>query len=200
MIDIKNYEVKKFSFFSSEDPYEMRFGHEICWSRIYEYPFVLSEIEALGRKDLKIHNCSWGFRDMHVAFKTWLDIKYPETIHSDIRPNTLYNTVVWDITKAPSEVWAENFDVVINVSTLEEVPSDHIEILKNHLVQLKKGGRFIATFDIPGLQIENMEDFLEEKIVTPPSKLNPRNSRIEDKVLKLPDNFATGYMVIERKN
>lgn len=198
MIDINEFKVLKLSFFSAEDAFDLRFGHEICWSRIYEYPFVLAELAAIAKKHLKIHNCSWGFRDVHVAFKTWLDISYPETIHSDIRPSTLYNTVVWDINSPPNESFVENYDAVINISTLEEVPTDHIQILKNHLVQLRRGGRFIATFDVPGLQLEEIENYLGQKIVTPPNRLSPRNSQIEDKVLSLPDDFTSGYLVVER--
>ena len=198
MIDINEFRVLKFSFFSAEDAFDLRFGHEICWSRIYEYPFVLAELVAIPKKHLKIHNCSWGFRDMHVAFKTWLEISYPETIHSDIRPSTLYNTVVWDINSPPNESFVENYDAVINISTLEEVPTDHIQIMKNHLIQLRRGGRFIATFDVPGLQLEEIENYLGQKIVTPPNRLSPRNSQIEDKVLSLPDDFTSGYLVVER--
>lgn len=194
----KTYQVKKFSFFSSEDPYSFEFCHEICWSRIYEYPFILRELETIGRTDLSIHNCSWGFRDIHLVFKTWLDILYRKVFHSDLKPSTLYNTSVWDITTFPPESLHDAFDAVINVSTIEEVPHDHIEVMKNHLVQLRKGGRFICTFDYPGIQLEKIEHFLEEKIVIPPSRLTPRNSRLEDKVINLPHDFNVGYLVIER--
>ena len=199
MININEFRVVKFSFFSTNDPCDLRFGHEICWSRIYEYPFALNEIEAIPREQKKIHNCSWGFRDMHVAFKTWLDIQFPNTVHSDIRPSSLYNTVVWDISSPPNESFLENFDAVLNISTLEEVNAEHTQILENHLMQLRKGGRFIATFDVPGLQLEKVENYLDQKIVTPPNKLSPRNSKIKDEVLSLPDDFAAGYLVIERK-
>jgi hypothetical protein len=36
----------------------------------------------------------------------------------------------------------------------------------SHYVQLRRGGRFIGTFDLPGLQLEAVEDFVDEKIVT----------------------------------
>ncbi len=197
-IDIREFKVRKFSYFSNDDPYDMRFGHEICWSRIYEYPFVLDEIRSAEGSDLAIHNCSWGFADIHLVFKTWLDIEHPNVIHSDLRPSTLFNTVTWDISTAPTEAYCNRFDVVINISTLEEVDADHIEVMKNHLVQLRKGGRFICTFDLPGLQLSPIEAFLEEKIAEPPTRLTPRNSHLPDKSLGLPDGFTCGYLVIER--
>ena len=197
-IDTQKFKVLKFSYFSSEDPSDMRFGHEICWSRIYEYPLVLAELQAINKTNIAVHNCSWGFQDIHLVFKTWLDINHPGTIHSDIKYSSLFNTVCWDITTPPTEAWEGRFDAVINVSTLEEVAADHVEVLKNHLMQLKKGGRFIGTFDVPGLQVNSVENFLNERIVHPPKKLNPRNSRLEDKKLGLPENFNVVYLVIER--
>ncbi len=194
----REFSVRKFSFFSNEDPYDMRFGHLICWSRIYEYPFVLSEIRSFGGSDLAIHNCCWGFADIHLVFKTWLDIRYPDVVHSDIQPSTLWNTAVWNVMDAPTETHVDRFDVVINISTLEEVDADHIEVMKNHLVQLRKGGRFICTFDLPGLQLSPIEAFLEEEIAEPPTRLTPRNSRLPNTSLRLPDGFTCGYLVIER--
>jgi hypothetical protein len=193
----REYHVRKFSFFSAEDPYDMRFGHEICWSRIYEYPFALAQIAALGNGEPRIHNASWGFTDIHLVFKTWLDVAYAHTFHSDLRPSTLFNTAQWDITNPPSEALRDRFDVVLNISTLEEVAADHVQVLKHHLVQLRRGGRFIGTFDFPGLQLENVEDFVNEKVVTPPQRLSPRNSRLEDRKLGLADDFAVGCLVID---
>lgn len=195
--DGREFRVCKFSFFSADDPYDLRFGHEICWSRIYEYPFVLAEIEALGLSDPSVHNASWGHTDIHLVFKTWLDLRYPRAFHSDIRISTLHSTARWDITLPPSEALQRRFDVVVNVSTLEEVAADHVQILKNHLVQVKTGGRLIVTFDVPGLDLGAVECFVGEKIVTPQRKLSPRNSRLPDGKLGLPDDFAVGYLVLD---
>lgn len=193
----REYHVRKFAFFSAEDPYDLRFGHEICWSRIYEYPFALAEIRSLGSADPHIHNASWGFTDIHLVFKTWLDVHYRQAFHSDLRPSTLFNTAQWDITTAPAESLRERFDVVLNISTLEEVAADHVQVLKNHLVQLRPGGRFIGTFDLPGLQVEAVEDFVRDKVVTPPRRLSPRNSRLPDHKLGLADDFTVGHLVID---
>jgi len=188
--------IVKFGFFDKNDHHDLRFGHEICWSRVYEYPFVLEEIKKTGISSPKIHNCSWGFRDIHLVFKTWLDIQY-NTLHSDIRNSTFYNTTYWDITQ-PS-VYKEEFDIVINISTIEEIPKgDHVQIIKNHLDQLKPGGYFIFTFDYPGIKLEEVETFVNQKISIPAERLNPKNSVLPDRKLNLPEEFYVGYMVIQK--
>jgi hypothetical protein len=188
--------VLKFSFFDKNDSYDLKFSHEICWSRIYEYPFALTEIKRTGILNPKIHNASWGFRDIHLVFKTWLDIHY-DTLHSDIRKSSLYNTTCWDIT-TPSKHY-EYFDIVINISTIEEIPKgNHVEIIKNHLDQVKPGGYFIFTFDYPGIKLSEVEDFVGQKIQIPITRLTPKNSILRDTVLNLPEEFYVGYMVIQK--
>jgi len=191
--------ILKFGFFSSDDNYDMRFRHNICWSRIYEYPFVLEEIESYKRdkqiSSPKIHNCSWGFDSMHVAFKTWLDIFY-DSIHSDIRPSSLYNTELWDITRESN--YKNKFDIVINVSTLEEVEGEHMLFLKNHYNQLKDGGRLIITFDYPGFQLEKFQSLINRDIKTPNNLLTPLTSVLPPIGLGCPNNLQVGYLVLEK--
>lgn len=187
--------VKKFGYFSPDDICDMKFQHDICWSRVYEYPFVLNEIKQSGIESPRIHNASWGFRDIHLVFKTWLDVHY-NTTHSDLIHSSLYKACMWDITK-PAPQFKQQFDIVINVSTLEEVAGDHVKIMQNHLNQVKQGGLFIMTFDYPGLQLEEVERFLMTNISIPPIKLSPRNSKLKDNALGLPDDFSVGYLVIE---
>lgn len=194
----ENFKVEKFGFFSNEDPTDMLFQHEICWSRIYEYPFVLNEIKNSGIINPKIHNCSWGFRDMHVIFKTCLDLNYRNVYHSDITPSTLYNCSVWDITSPPRDSMRNNFDIVLNISTLEEVRHSHIQVLENHLEQLTTNGLFVGTFDYPGLQLDEIEQYLGQKIKHFLPRLNPRNSRLPDRVINLPNEFFVGYLVIRK--
>lgn len=187
--------VKKFSFFSPDDIYDLKFQHEICWSRIYEYPFVLNEIKNYQISNPKIHNASWGFRDIHLVFKTYLDIHY-DTIHSDIKHSSFYKTEYWNICEQSK--YQNYFDIVINVSTIEEVEFDHIEVLKNHLNQLIPGGLLILTFDYPGFQLERIQDFLNCEILNPSVRLGPKNSQLPDQKLKLPEDFTVGYLVIEK--
>lgn len=188
--------VLKFGFFDKDDKHDMKFQHEICWSRIYEYPFVLDEIKNTGIQSPKIHNASWGFRDIHLVFKTWLDVHY-DTLHSDVRGSTFYNTTHWDITKPSAH--KDYFDIVINISTIEEIPNgNHPEIIQHHLDQLKPGGYFIFTFDYPGINLSAVEEFVGHKISEPNLRLNPKNSVWPDRKLGLPEEFYVGYMVLQK--
>lgn len=189
--------VLEFSFIDQQSEYNLMFQHAICWSRIYEYPLVLDRISKLGPNNPKIHNCCWGFRDIHLVFKTWLDLQSPNVTHSDIKPASFYNTEVWDI--RTESKYKEEFDIVLNISTLEEVPgSNHAELIVNHLNQLKDNGVFIMTFDYPGLQLDRVEEFVGQKITPATTPLTPRNSAWPDKVLNLPDDFTVGYLIIQK--
>ena len=192
-----NMKILEFSFIDQSYKYDFKFQHAICWSRIYEYPLVLDYINKTDIENPKIHNCCWGFRDIHLVFKTWLDVKYENVIHSDIKPATFYNTETWDI-RTPSK-YKDEFDIVINVSTLEEVPnSDHVILIEHHLDQLREGGILILTFDYPGLQLEKVEEYVGQKISQTANPLTPRNSAWPDQVLHLPDDFKVGYLIIQK--
>ena len=52
------------------------------------------------------------------------------------------------------------------------------KIIKNLYEQVKKEGYLILTFDLPGLQIESVEKFLNTKISEVKTKLNGSNSMI----------------------
>jgi|GEM_PF-4492685 len=197
-LDGRTYAVKKFSYFSSEDPADLRFAHESAWARIYEYPFALAEIRAANLERPHIHNCAWGQTEIATVFKAWLDLSYENIVHSDARPSSLCRTAIWDITLPSSEAFHDRFDVVLNVSNLEQTASDHVEVIKNHLVQLKKGGRFIATFGEPGFQMAAVERFLDERVVTPQSRLTPAASRLADGAAPPTTEAGRGYLVIER--
>ncbi len=196
-----NYSVEAWNWFTVSSFSDMKFQHEISWSRIYEYPWVLNELENefSAGKDPFVHNSSWGFEDIHLVFKTWIDALFPLSIHSDVRPSTFHKTYVWDITQRPPDEIVNKFDAVLNISTLEHVPFDHLKILENHLKQLKRGGIFLGTFDVPGLQIKNFENLFGLQIPNSnDDRLTPRNSKIPDKILGLPENFNVCYLKIRR--
>jgi hypothetical protein len=193
--DTTRYQVVDFAYFTADDRASMMFAHELSWSRVYEYPYVLERIRPHHRV---IHNACWGFRDIHVVFKTHLDMRTDDTWHTDLRPSTLHNTSTWDIREAPPQDWVGFFDVVVNVSTLEEVAVDHRLLLEHHLVQLAPGGRFICTFDIPGLQLGPVEEWLGQPIGDPPNRLTPRTSALPDQVLRLPPTYTVGHLCIDR--
>ena len=165
-------EVKEFRFLTTEDNCDTNYE---AWSRIYEYPYVLNVLEKLGaNKDSSIHNSSWGFEGCHVMFKDKLDAKYPCSLHSDIRPSTLPNTMYYDITKPISARFKGSFDFVLNISTVEEVPFNNIEIIKNLFEQVKINGYLILTFDVSdgnyrddgcgSMNVAMVEDFVKSKI------------------------------------
>ena len=139
----------------------MKFQHEISWSRIYEYPWVLNELENefSAGKDPFVHNCSWGFEDIHLVFKTWIDALFPLSIHSDVRPSTFHKTYVWDITQRPPDEIVNKFDAVLNISTLEHVPFDHLKILENHLKQLKGVEYFSVRLTCQDYKSKNLKSF-----------------------------------------
>jgi hypothetical protein len=175
---LTNFEVLDFRKINLDDAHDNRFNDGFAWSRIYEYPLVLKTLEKFYPNDTNIfiHNTSWGFEGVHVIFKNILDSLYKNTIHSDILSSDLPKTFIYDITNKPNEDFIEKFDVVINVSTLEEVNYNQINILNNLFQQVKKNGLLIITFDIPGLQINDFEKELNIKLVTSENDISGVNS------------------------
>jgi len=169
----------------------------LAWSRIYEYPLVLENITRyMNEEVVNIHNSSWGFTGCHITFKDDLDNLYSKCVHSDIKPSLLSNTEVWDITKKPKNEWKNNFDVVINVSTLEEVDFDHIEIFNNLLAQVRDNGLLICTFDLPGLDLERFEELFGREIKSFDDDLTNSNSTLPAFVSTR--HLECGIMVIRK--
>jgi hypothetical protein len=168
-------EVLEFRKIKTSDRFDTKYE---AWSRIYEYPLVLDIIKKYYKSnDISLHNSSWGFTGCHVTFKEEIDSLYPNCIHSDILKSNLEKTKVWDITTTPDTNWIENFDVAINISTLEEVNFDHVNIFHNLYKQVKPGGILICTFDIPGLQVNNFESLFNKTIDRFDNELNNHNSK-----------------------
>jgi hypothetical protein len=149
-----------------------------AWSRVYEYPLVINKIkEYFGENyDIKIHNSSWGYERIHKTFKNKLESIYKNILNSDILESSLPNTQFYDITKHPDDLLIDNFDVVINVSTVEEVNYNHLEVIGNLFSQVKKDGLLIITFDLPGFQIEEFETYFNTKILTSNNDISGNNS------------------------
>lgn len=177
--------VEDFALFAVDDPLDFGFDCAICWSRIYEYPYVISHLQG------RVHNTSWGYEGIHVVFRDWLTDRF-ETVNSDLR-----GPIKWDITTPPREEWLGAFDTVLSISTLEEVSGDHYRIIEEHfLPQLRPGGKLIVTFDVPGFQLENVEAKLDRRISIPTSPLTPRNSPRPEETMGLPNDFGVGRLVI----
>lgn len=166
-----------FRYFKLDDEYELWGG---WWSRIYEYPYIISKInELMGDSSLLIHNTAWGFEGVHVEFKNKLEVNH-SVVNSDINKSKYPNTVVWDITHESPHEWVDKFDFVINVSTVEEVNYNHVSIIKNLLRQVKLGGYLIMTFDLPGLQLDEVEKFVGQSILSFDNNVNGSNSPIKN--------------------
>src|SRR5437867_87097 len=113
-------ELLDFRYINVDDEPDARFDDGLAWSRVYEYPLALRFLESV--EPVAIHNTSWGFEGIHVVFKEALDERF-DVLHSDRRPSDLPRTAIYDITtEAPA--WAGRFDVVLSISTLEEVAYD----------------------------------------------------------------------------
>ena len=89
----------------------------------------------------------------------------------------------------------EKFDVVINVSTVEEVSHNHLNVLNNLLNQVKQNGLLIITFDLPGLQIEKIEQLFDVKIITSDSDISGINSKLVNQIC---ENLNCGVLVIKK--
>ena len=154
-------EVLEFRHVKNSDPYNKnRYGH---WSRYWEYPLLNKLLHTYVPKGGRIHNSSWGFEaPNHTDFKEDLESYYgaDNIINSDIRSSSYPNTTVYDVTQAPKLEWINFFDAVINVSSLEEIPFDHLKCFQNLYQQVKPGGYLIITFDIPGFQLTEIEEYL----------------------------------------
>ena len=171
------------------------------WSRVYEYPLILDLLEKYGATpQSNIHNTSWGWEGLaececHLWFKNILDKKYPNNINSDIRISNELNTYIYDLTTNPKEEWVENFDFVINISTLEEVGADHIDVFNKSFSMVKKGGYFLCTFDLPGLQLDKFEKYFNTKYEITPSPISGVNSDFKTERYA---HLNCGYMVVQK--
>ena len=190
-------EVLEFRKITIDDEYNDKYNDGYAWSRVYEYQLVLNSIKKYypDNTDITMHNTSWGFTGVHVLFKDELDKVYANTTHSDIKPSSLPKTMVLDITQAPLSKLVEAFDVVINVSTLEEINNDHVGIFNNLLAQVKVGGLLICTFDLPGLQLDKFESMFTQKLITSEHDLSNHNSKLKNLG---PSILECGLMIIKK--
>ena len=127
-----------FRSINTDDTYDLGLTDEYSWSRVYEYPLVVAEIKNLfADNNPKIHNSSSGFSDLHNKFKTELEKQFGKNncTHTDIVVDESTNTSYYDITTI-NESFSEAFDVVLNISTLEEIRYNHVESIKNLYLQV----------------------------------------------------------------
>lgn len=167
-----------------------------AWSRIYEYPLVLDKIrEYSSGSNISIHNSSWGFNEIHAGFKSDLESEFGEVVNSDILPSDVPNTEIWDLTQPPASAYIDKFDVVLNVSTVEEVDADHLMIIENLISQIKPGGLLIMTFDMPGMQLKKLNNLVGQELVEFEDNINGANSVLPTKKYS---HLNCGLLVLRR--
>jgi len=168
----------------------------VHWSRIYEYPLVLDLLDKYGaNNDSHIHNTCWGWEGVHIWFKNILDEKYNNNINSDIKKPNEPNTFIYNLLHKPRKEWVEKFDFVLNISTLEEVKGDHIDVFLKSFSMVKPGGYFISTFDLPGLQLEKFEKLFNQKYTNSDNSISGNNSEV---ISSRNSHLKCGYMVVKK--
>lgn len=192
---MKNFKVLEFRFITESDKNDAIYNDGRAWSRPYEYKLVLDKIKELSKeKNTSIHNSSWGYAGVHVTFKNELDNFSDNVLHTDINPSSLPKTDIYNITQNEPK-FKENFDFVINISTLEEVNFDHSIVFYNLLDQVKVGGYLICTFDIPGLNLSLMENVFDYNIVDYGNRLSGNNTKYPNPVY---GHLNCGLLVVEK--
>lgn len=195
--------MKILSFKSIDTNYPSDTSKGWPWSRVYEYPLILNTIEKYKFiSKPRIHNTSWGFEGCHVEFKDLLEQSY-DVLNSDLKPSSLPNTTIWNLLDDPLPHWAETFDFVINVSTLEEVDTDHISIFNRLLFMTKPGGIVICTFDLPGLQLDKFETLFNQKYQENSNHVTPSNSVTNahyphPSYMSYNMHLKVGYLVVQK--
>jgi SAM-dependent methyltransferase len=188
-----SFDVVEYRKVRVSDRYEEKYKN---WSRIYEYPLVIDKIrEHTATTEISIHNSSWGFNELHADFKGDLENEFKDVVNSDLLPSEIPNTVIWDITTRPPEEYLNRFDFVLNVSTVEEVDTDHLMIIENLFAQVKPGGFLIMTFDLPGMQLKKLNKLLNTELVEFDDNISGANS-----VIPLPkySHLNCGLLVLRR--
>ena len=168
-ISIKPDKILKFNFISRNDLYDDKWIH---WSRKYEYPICLDFIKKINPSS--IHNTSCGGLNtkdcLHLSFCNEISKICESTIHSDIwstngapkKPEENFFKF-YDITKPYNS--DKKFDMVINISTLEELDSGiRDSAFINLYNQVKDGGILFLTFDYPHVDINWIENIVGEKV------------------------------------
>lgn len=210
MVKMKIHEFKKFKY---TDPYELdpytneNIGGGRHWSRVYEYPAALTALKKYSKdSNALVHNSSWGWEGVHIMFKNQLEECFHNTINSDIKPSSLPNTFVYDITNEPSNEYKNKYDFVLNISVIEELPvNEHINTIKKLFSQINTGGFFIMTFDIDtkhslsnrGINLKALEEYLNTTI----QDFGDLNLKSDNSVVKvnnsIVNNLECGILILQ---
>jgi SAM-dependent methyltransferase len=196
---MKNFEVISFRFADSADNFDAKYIQAGAWSRPYEYFFVIDFIKwdmmTQHKNKVEIHNSSWGFEGIHVTFRDELDT-LGKCVHSDIVSSKFRETHYYDITTESKE-FEEKFDYVLNVSTIEHLPTvnDRLNAIENLFKQIKPNGHLIMTFDFPRVNLTEIETLVKSECHNLHHVLNGENSVNPNLTYK---NLNIVYLIIKK--
>lgn len=181
---MNSLQVNQFKFITPDDYRDTQFFN---WSRCYEWGYVLKVIRDEYKERIKVHNTCAGPGKIHKQFHDELIKENVEVTNSDIViteiNKSFTNMTKHDLTKP----WKnkEEFDLLLCISTLEEIPTvnkrfkglykerkKNLKSIFNNLYdQLKPDGRLIITLDYPDIDYEILEDIFDKKISNLENKL-----------------------------
>ena len=193
---IKEFKIIDSGYLKNTDSVDLKYTE---WSRAYEYPHIMNFLtNNFSEKSIEIHNtCCGGHHPDHVNFLKDLEANENWNILNSDLNNYAYEGYIKNDLKSPFEFYditqphSKQFDVVINVSTLEEIPDiDYTDYFENCYNQLKRGGYLLITCDVPpadlydlfdGLNIFNGTYYDFHKIINKPKNyLNYNNTMVEN--------------------
>lgn len=178
-----NFKLLKSEFITTDYPIDTKYIH---WSRIYEWKYVIDAINHY--KPIDIHNTACGGLNtgdcLHLTFCKDLSTQFNNVLNSDLWGGGYIGTenkpdgdnfIYYDITKP----YSGEFDLVLNISTLEHLPpSNIINSLDNLLNQVKIGGHLILTFDYPIVDLALINKYFNVNIIKPTNSITNGNLSI----------------------
>ncbi len=164
--------INEFRFLGPDEPFiDRRF---LNWSRCYEWGYVLGEVKKLS--PCKIHNTCCGPSSIHKQFHDALVSINADVVNSDLfetqTNKDFKNFIKYDLLfKNPSK-----YDLVLCISTLEEIKGKTKQVFDNLLDQVNSGGRLIITCDYPDVEQSILENIIGAKCSDVHVRLNGSTS------------------------
>jgi hypothetical protein len=180
------WNIRKFEFITPDHLKDPQFNN---WSRMYEWGYVLHELSKL-QTPIRIHNTCVGPGLIHKQFHDALVGTNHTIVNSDVQLTDINrsfdNMHYYNIATKWNR--SREFDVVLCISTFEELPSVNKRfkgspeermnnlksLLSNFTDQVKHGGRLILTLDYPDIDYVIWEKLfgvkikhLEHRLVSP---------------------------------
>lgn len=149
-------------------------------------------------RDIQIHNtCCGGHDSDHINFLKDLEMNERWSVLNSDLNNYAYEGYVQNNLKSPFEFYDittpldKVFDVVINISTLEEIPNiDYTDYFENSYNQLNDNGFLLITCDVPPANLYNMLEDLsifneyefnfQPLLLKPNDALNFNNTQVKN--------------------